>query len=466
MRTENKLCIAFFVLLASGCSVLKTGVHPVKMKVEVCKHYNDADATILIVTDKYIPHDQKQFQNDNKRYGAIWAEFLAFKYNIPIHVFEDDSKNLTFKEFINTGRGGASVYYPSCKTMYDKNFLDRKIREIASVSSTRPTTISYGCGKTEYADSLPKYILGGRNSEYTAFNSGDTCITWYGKNTGYSGKLNFEDTRNIISRPCSGRFFLDIRNTSEINPASEFVKKQVQLTTSSNGFYVNFLHWHEHFMEKNKKVDAVSIMDELFQSAAAGIGSYRIAKVDYNQAIEYLHAKEAIDTVYITKDRKLTNLVIKSSKKRPVDYSVIQTPLTIRFEKRRAGQIKYQRILAHDNILKVYQDNKFVYLNIKPDFTNQEQVISINYGTRQKIPLLWQVPVMIYNQTSQTVDVTPPSKFVLFMKKKGADPFKVEVIDRTFDLLNQYNLVTLLDEYDYFLGAISEEGESSLLEIK
>lgn len=466
MHSANKLWIAFFVLLVSGCSMHKTGVRPVKMKVEVCKHYNGADATILIVTDKYIPFDKRQFQHDNRRFGTAWAEFLAFKYNIPIHVFEEDNKDVAFKEFLTTGRGGASIYYPSCKVVYDKTFLDRKIREIGTITGKTPTTISYGCGNTTYADSLPDYILGGRNSDYTAWNSGDTSITWYGKNSGYAGKLDFSDLQNIIARPNSGRFFSDVTNKADIIAAADFVKKQVQLTTANSGFYVNFLHWHDYYWEKKQKVEAVRIMDNLYQSVSDGISDSRIAKIDYNQAVEYLLAKEAIDTVYFSTNKNLINLELNYSKKRALDYSVIQTPLTIKFEKKKFNRLHYRKILTSDKIVSTYQDDSFIYLNIKPDFTLGNEVIPIIQGKRQVVSELWEIPAMTYSINEQTIDVTIPSKFILFMKKKDDEAYKVEVIDRTFDFMIQYNLVTRIEGYDYFVGAITNEGESALMEIK
>lgn len=465
MPLVNKLSMAFIFILLIGCTAQKPINRPVKIKAEVCEHYNGANATILIVTDKYIPFDQKQYQHDNRRFGTAWAEFLAFKYNIPIHVFEEDMKIVAFKEFLTTGRGGASVYYPSCKTIYSKLILERKIKDIESLSGKKPTTLSYGCGKTSYADSLPEYILGGRNSDYTACNSGDSCITWYGKNAGYSGRLDFSDSKNIISRPSSGRFFSDITNKADITAAEDFVKKQVQITSSNAGFYVNFLHWHEYYWEKKQKVEAVRVMENLYQAVSEGIGNSKISKIDYNQAVEYLYAKEAVDTVYFSKNKKMINLEFRYSKKRKIDYSVIQIPLTIKFEKKKNSPLNYHKILTSDKVVNAYQDDKFIYLNIKPDYTLEKEVIPLLLGNRLILPELWHVPKLTYSLTEQTLSVTKPSKFVLFMKKQGEDAFKVEVIDRTFDFMNQYNLVTRMEGYDYYLGAITEEGESSLLEI-
>ena len=121
------------------------------MELEVCRHYNDADATVMQVTDQYFPFDWSQYKNDARRFGSSYAEFLAFKHNIPLHVFEHESKQGSLEKFMQTGRGGASMYFPSCNVKFTRKKLNEIRGKVASASGYRPSTISYGCGKDESA---------------------------------------------------------------------------------------------------------------------------------------------------------------------------------------------------------------------------------------------------------------------------------------------------------------------------
>jgi hypothetical protein len=229
----------FIVFLFSGCdSKIKKN-----LVTSVCEHYNCADATVLQVTDQYFPPYSSNVRNNSSKYGAIWAEFLAFKYDIPLHVFEQNIKGNGFKAFLQTGRGGASVYYPSCFEPYRITKLDSILIEIGKAYGRKPTTISYGCDKTTYADSLPLYILGGRNSLFFSAELGMNSITWYGPGAGIKYQKDFSKREIILSRSAGGRFYTDIqRDDVSVLEAQNFVQEQVGKTIKTHGFYTNFMH--------------------------------------------------------------------------------------------------------------------------------------------------------------------------------------------------------------------------------
>ena len=122
--------LSLLLLLVYSCNSEKTKI--ANIDASLCLHANCADATIMQVTDQYFPPDHKFVMNDSRKYGAAWAEFLAFKYDIPLHVFEQEIKGDAFEEFLETGRGGTSVYYPSCFKEYSESRLTSIVEELES----------------------------------------------------------------------------------------------------------------------------------------------------------------------------------------------------------------------------------------------------------------------------------------------------------------------------------------------
>jgi hypothetical protein len=464
-KSGNRLFVITLAVVMASCSANRSIVVQQKLGPVVCRHYNGADATLLQVTDNYFPSGWLPFKSDVRRYGSSLAEFLAFKYNIPLHVFAYDIKNHELNEFSLTGRGGVSIYYPSCIAIYNKQKLDAKILEIGAITQRIPTTLSYGCGKTDYAVELPGYILGGRNSAYTAWDSGDTAATWYGENCGHAGRIDFSQTSNLRARPCSGRFFSDTQNNASPEQAAAFVEEQVRLAVESNGFYLNFMHWHD-MSRRNNAAHGVPLMALLFESMAKGADNARIAKADYNQAVEYLYLKESIEYLSLKKIRRTAFLDIRLNKFREIDYTVINTPLTIRINKEKTRQLNYKKIIPGGQIRSIRQDEKYLYLNISIDMTKDEIRIPFTLSSGKKVhPSAWAMPVLTFDEASHKVYSSIPVKFVLFRRGIMAPEYAVELIDRTYKPANSFILPATEKDYRYFAGAITPEGESLVIEL-
>ncbi|MCP4977257.1 MAG: hypothetical protein GY931_13945 [Maribacter sp.] len=459
------LLIVGFALFLNSCELKK-----IETDFEICEHYNNADATIIQVTDQYFPANWKPFQKDSRKYSSSWAEFLAFKYNIPIHVFEYKIKGNEFKDFLAMGRGGASVYYPSCSLAYKDSILNNIVNELTVLYNKRPTTVSYGCGKTHYRDSLPKHILGGRSSSYIKFNSNNNNeISWYGDDSGHSTYIDFSNTQNIVSRPSNGRFYSDILgNGASLEDASLFVEEQVKKTVAKRGFYMNFMHWHDFYIKKEtgKILEGVPLMKFLFKSMSQGVKNSNIAKLDYNEAIEYLYAKEGLVTAILEVMNDKADIVVRTETTREKDYSAIQTPITLRIHKDSIKNVNYKLFSISERIVSVQQDPKFIYFNIILDFAVDVERINISMKREEtEIPNLWSQPSLKLNKIKNQVISSEPVRFTLFRKKEMDEEYQVEIVDRQYDLLLKYSLKKLDSNYNYFVGAIDDQNESSMIEI-
>lgn len=455
--------LAFAAILTLSCSPGRNLSRRVPGAV-VCEHYNGADMTMIQVTDNYYPPGWKVFQSDKRSNGAAWAEFLAFKYNIPLHVFLNETQLLQSTGFEKTGRAGISVYYPSCTIKYGKKKLDSYITDIKSLTHRTPTTLAYGCGKTDYAAELPAYILGGRNSEYTAWDSGDTAITWYGKGCGYAGETDFSNTENIRCRPSAGRFYSDMRNGASLEQAAAFAGDQVRIAAANHGFYVNFIHWHD--MDANGVIPfGVEVMEPLFEAMALGADGVATAKVDYNQAVEYLYLKEAVSHLSAQNSGKHLELDIRLDKSREIDYSVIATPLTLRLSLPPNRYPDSRKLLNHTAIHSIRQQDGFFYVNLNLNAALDEFHISLPLTRRKQFyPAPAEVPHLTYNPGAQTVFSTIPSLFVLFRRAANALSYEVEVAGRTITPSITYQMPYTEEGYRYFVGAITPDGESSMIE--
>lgn len=438
--------------------------------IEVSAHYNGADATVIQLTDQYFPPYNSNIRSDNRKYSSAWAEFLAFKYNIPLHVFDQNVKGAMFKAFLQSGRGGASVYYPSCVTSYRKGKLDSIISEIASVSGRRPTTVSYGCGKTSYADSLPPYILGGRNSSFIHIKRGMDAITWYGTGYGNANRKNFIKQNLSLNRSSGGRFYSDITTKNiTVTEAARFVETQVRKTVDTAGFYTNFMHWHDQY--KNKKgvlIEGVAVMEQLFDAMNKGLIGSRNSYLDYNEAVEYLYAKESVNAVTLEVDsEEQISIKLTHSKKRERDYSVIVTPISIKIEKNTLQHFDIEKVAKQERIVSIFEDEAHYYVNILLNYEQKETNVILTYGEKnyEVLDLNQKFKIkkgILFNQVSGNM----PAKFVLFRRKVGAKEFEIELVDRRSNFEEKYEPPNFEEGYDYFCGAITRTRQSALIHIK
>ena len=464
-RFSYFLWLTGLFFLAIGCNESRTIVSTKSAKV--CAHANCADATIVQVTDQYFPADHRFVRDDSRQFSAAWAEFLAFRYDIPVHVFEQEVKGDAFEDFLETGRGGASVYYPSCFKEFGVETFNSIVAEIESAYGKSVSTLSYGCGKTIYADSLPKYVLGGRSSGFSPGIKNASAITWYGAGHGTNLTENEEVAHtDLLVRAAGGRYYTDIQRTKMgVSAAADYVETQVEQTMKNGGFYTNFMHWHDYYKNPNDSlIEGVTVMEPLFKAIFDGNSKNgRNSKLDYNEAVEYLYAKQAIDSVSVTAfDDKSLEIDIWKSKKQDRDYSRIDTPVTISI----TSDMLYgnTNINYSDEVPSAFLYGSELLLNVVLDFSKEHETIEVDLkGTDKITPIENNLVLSLEGQIS--VYATNEAKFVLFRRKKDAKDYAVEVVEREQSFSEKYNLPNLEDGYDYFCGAIDKRRQSTLIEL-
>ena len=464
---QNQLTVFLLLIVVALTANCKEPKNPLfSINADVCSHYNAADATIVKLTDQYYPPDHHMVRDSDNKYGAAWAEFLAFKYDISLHVFERSIKGDAFEDFLATGRGGASVYYPSCLEPYKKKKLMSIRDDIEDVYGKSVSTLSYGCGKTDYLGALPEDMLGGRNSIYTLDAKKEDAITWYGENLGYKNNLNFTENKEMLDRAPGGRYYLQVQQgNATAKEAARNVKKQVLKTVQNNGFYTNFMHWNDEYKNsKDSLIKGITIIEPLFDAIRSGFTeSSRNSGLDYNEAIEYLYGREAIDSLIVTYfDNNSLEIDIWKSAKRNRDYSRIDTPITISSDKRILNGA--MNIELTDRVPSAYIDKGELLLNVVLDFSKEHETIEVDLkGTDKITPIENNLVLSLEGQTS--VYATNEAKFVLFRRKKDAKDYAVEVVEREQSFSEKYNLPNLEDGYDYFCGAIDKRRQSTLIEL-
>lgn len=448
----NNFLKIFILLLFFSCN--KEGD---LIDVKVCKHYNNADATIIQCSDQY--YNQKATYNLSRQYSAEVAEYNALKYNIPIHVFEGKVEH-GLKDYLEMGRGGVSAYFPSCSEEYSEIVLDSILNTLKTVYGKRPTTMAYGCGKTQYGTSLPNYILGGRNSSHgspKALKKGIPVCTYYGKNSGDPSIYTVDSVSFIRNRLNASRSWANIiSNGSTEEESLSFVKKEIEKTISNSGFYLDFMHWQIDEINGN---NAQQFIPKLFKSMGEAINKSYTAKVDYNQAIEYFYGKEAIDSISLVEKTNFYEMSIYVKKKfDKIDYSLITTPIS--FET--PISIEKANKLGGKNIKSITFRNGKTIINAFIDFTKPITKIIITKNKESKF-LAYKFDVQQENNTILTTDLT---KATFFQKNKK--DYKVKIIKRSlnFSERHKFEFNTDSNNYDYYVGVINKLGESKLIKVE
>jgi hypothetical protein len=427
--------------------------------IEVCEHFNNADATIIQCSDQY--YDHTATYNINRQYSAEVAEFEALKNNIPIHVFEEKTER-GLKEFIQMGRGGLSAYYPSCFFEYKKSKLDSILEVLSTVYGRNPTTIAYGCGKTHYRDSLPNYILGGRNSSHgspSTVSKGIPICTYYGNDSGDPSIYPVQSASFIKSRLCASRSWTNVLvyDLSEEESLS-FIKNEIENTISKSGFYLDFMHWH---IDAKESKNAQKFIPKLFNTFKEAIANSYVAKVDYNQAIEYLYAKSSIDSVSLIEEKEFYQMTVYTKKHEDIDYSVIKTPVSFKT----LIDIKNEELnkLGGENIKSITEIKDKLIINAFIDFNKKVNKIVVYKNAEPKFLSLeceaYFKDNAIYSKN--------PIKVTFFRKDKHDEEYKVEIIKRSlnFKLKHEFKIDSDPDKYNYFAGIINQLGESKIIKI-
>ena len=443
-------------------------IHKSTKIISVCDHPDCADATVIQLTDQHFPPDYKLFNEDSRMYSAAYAEYLGFLYNIPLHVFEQEVKGDEFIDYLKTGRGGASIYYPSCFHEYDEKKFESIRNEIGEVYGKTVTTMAYGCGKAGYADSLPNYILGARNSSTTPATSRKNGVTWYGKDLGWGTMNKMNSASQRRNRTATGRYYSDIqRGKLSSLEASSYVKEQVQLTMQNNGLYTNFMHWQDYYPNANgDTIEGMKVIDSLFIAMREGIGAHTTAKVDYNEAIEYLYARESVRSAsIIIFDNEEVELQISTEKEWPIDYNEIDTPITLAIPKNSFVSLKFQQIKTSEQIISAHEEDSIVYLDVRIDFNVPRTIIPLEFGAERTISPRF-APIRMNYDGDHGISASIEGKFVLFRRPKEGAPHEISIVDRTDEFELNYDLPSLEEGYDYFCGGITKDGESSLIAIE
>ncbi|MDO6595886.1 hypothetical protein Q4512_03105 [Oceanihabitans sp. 2_MG-2023] len=453
----NKIIILSFVLLFFSCQEKET-----QLGVKVSSHFNNADATIIQCSDQY--YDNSATYNKSRQYSAVVAEFESLKHNIPIHVFEEKVER-GLKEFLEMGRGGVSAYYPSCSENYRASLLDSILDNLKLVNNRRPTTLAYGCGKNYYYDSLPNYILGARNSSLLpvyALKEGVGICTYYGKDAGNPSIYPVGDFSFLRNRPSASKSWANVISDGLSEKESlSFIKKEVKKTITNKGFYLDFMHWH---INEIKGKNAQQFIPKLFKTLNEAIGSSYIAKVDYNEALEYLYGKQTIDSVSLfeNKDAYIMRVYI-NRKKKEIDYNVIRTPISFETEIKTTESSLME--FWGNNIQSVTKVKDKIIFNALIDYTKKlNKFIIYKQANKQTIFLPLEYEVSFNDSIIQS---NYPIKISYFKKEKRNEDYKVEIVDRSLKFKKEHALRFDRNniKYNYYAGVINKLGESKLIKI-
>ena len=377
------------------------------------------------------------------------AEMWALKYNIGIHCF-DYLTRAGMNDAYNMGRMDFGVYFDSCYANVENNPLDYVNGYIDIIKNIRngkkPSTLSYGCGKQSYVNTIKPFFLGGRNS-------------FHGNNTN-SGMIGYDDSlthNEIITRASTTRFGYYtplVGNgyfSGTLQEGIDYVASELTRTKLNNGWYNDFAHWQwllnsdyleQHFNNININVDA-----ECYNG-------------NYSELVEYLYIKDSINNINLSENQ--INISYSNSSGQ-VDYSLINTPVYYKVNLSNT-LFSGQNIKLSDGsrVMSLGNDNYIIQTYLDYNLTEKTLYLQNDNDTDSYINL--NTPIVSFNNNVITSD--QPIKITLYSKSNTEQEYDVQINERVLAFSSNHNLTTVLSSSrNYYLGYINKDGVSGLLNL-
>lgn len=404
--------------------------------VEVCKFPYGAEAGVTQNTDTFAAM-------------SIPAEMWGLKHNIKLHCF-DKAYSQVRKDAYLMGGVDFGVYFNSCQLdveLNPLNYVGGFVDDIANVrDGKKPSTLSYGCGKVSYSETIKPYFLGGRNSGYGNNIDGEII---------YDNNIVHSD---IISKNSTTRFgyYTPLVGGGNISGTEAeglaHVTSQIDRALLNNGWYTDFAHWHW--------LDDSMHLNTHLENIRNSIGVNNIFSGSYNEMVEYLYVRSSITNV------NLSNNIINISYSQNIntaDYDLINMPLYIRVDLSGTSlQGKYIKTSGGNNILSL-GNNEYI-IEVLLDYTNSTKQITLLEDLNDNSYISLNNPIV--NIVGNNITSDQHIKVTLFSKDNAEEEYNVVIDERILILNNNHTLTTVLSgTRDYYLGYINEYGKSGLISL-
>jgi hypothetical protein len=192
-----------------------------------------------------------------------------------------------------------------------------------SVFGKKPVCLSYAFGNTTFADYVPNFFLGARNSDQ------DRDKTDYGIGYGYPSNIPYTKV-GFKSRVSTDRWYDNAKYQQDYQAKLDILSGIIDMTKQTHGWVNNFTHWHEYWKE-GKEEWAETYLNMLVGKNA----NNDIYFAGYGEAVAYLVYRSMISkcVMYSPVGAENEKLVIRLEAKNifNVDTDLLIVPVSIKF---------------------------------------------------------------------------------------------------------------------------------------
>ncbi len=327
---------------------------------------------------------------------------------------------------------------------------------------------SFKNGRNDGYKLLIPYFLAGRNS--------DSMPTWGGTLsdapiTPFS-LIRYDDINKSSSTRVWDSWYSmkDADNQpffATIADAIVFMKQQIQRAITAGGWWSDFIHWHSLYVYNTPEM-----FQDIFQAIDMQIGSQDVWRAGYLEVAEYSYIKGLIDMVgslerngelyfyYRLKDKfKGTNT---NGIANDVDLSYLSTPVSIRISTIGTSLAGKDITCEQATLIRKIDSNTWV-ISVPLISKTDEEVIS--FRVKQGSAAYYSNIKPAITRSGNTFTSTVPSKWVVWRKLTTDSLNTVREVSRDNVLKSSFTH-TIETGYNYYVGAISKYGHSSLIEIE
>lgn len=400
--------------------------------VRICKHKHGFDFsfdsnTDVIISGKYEGLEAAHYANNLG--GTLFGETLG---------------QPKFQDIEDAGRMQMEMYFKTV-LVDENNTVSDQFNLQNTYLPNNASVLSLASGIETYNAELESIglINGIRNSQVTT----DFGIVYN----------NYDDLSDAMNRRNTTRFINDdsvsslwgFRDNSISATVFDNLRNIIDRTINEKGFFNNFTHFHWVYDFEPQTEDYVNFLEVVNERLRAN--QVKVYSGGYGSINEYLWLRENSTIVF---DNNTIEVVTIDSL--IPNYDNFTQSLTVRYKNSRWDG------LSCTNCEGVRKDGNNYYIDILPNTTAtiSENASAIYYD--------FSIPkISSYNISGNTISVTTnmPTKVAVYLNDSG-EPYHSSPYPAKFsNTLGLNHSIVVSTGYDYWIGVISEMGQSDLIKI-
>lgn len=315
------------------------------------------------------------------------------------------------------------------------------------------SSASYANGRTEVGLLNLPFLLGTRNSSYSASGTGEIS---------YSGLSRMD----LMSRASTTRAW-DAVNAGQFadqTASLAYMQSQIAAAISAGGWFSDFMHWHSLYSAGD-----VEFFDPFFAAIDGAIDTADVWRAGNNEANEYYVLRESIEKVGSFVDGAVVRIAYRFKDGFPgatdgisnaLAAGLIDTPISLQIDLTGTPLAGQDIVCGQARSIRKLGADQWI-VNLRPTlFGDGYFGASISAGAGEYYDAAR--PGLSY--LSGIVSADRPCRWAVWRKPSGAPMADLALVKREHALSASLNLSSAAG-HDYFVGAITPSRASAVLEV-